>query len=114
MKVYIAGPITGHPDYKNWFNMAEQIFTKHGASVMNPAVLPEGFTDAQYMAIGREMLLACDTIAMLPGWENSKGANLEYHLALYHGKNILEFKYIASPGCYRLVSHIFTPNRNNH
>lgn len=101
MKVYIAGPITGHPDYKTWFNMAENIFKINGASVMNPAVLPEGFTDAQYMAIGREMLLACDAIALLPGWEDSKGANLE-------------FQHLHSKSNYRLVSHVFTPNKNDH
>ena len=113
MKVYIAGPITGHPDYKKEFRKAEQLLKEQGALVMNPAILPEGFTDAQYMAIGREMLLACDTIVMLPGWENSKGANLEFHTALYHGKNILELQYPRT-GCCRLVARIFTPNKNNH
>ena len=109
MKVYIAGPITGHPDYKDCFAKAELILKERLAIVMNPARLPEGFEWAEYMKITFAMLEACDTIVLLPGWENSRGAVLEYRMALCNGKSILEF----TPD-YQLKSRICTPNKNNH
>lgn len=43
MKIYIAGPITGIPDYKERFAKAEAELKAKGHAVMNPAALPEGF-----------------------------------------------------------------------
>ena len=114
MKVYIAGPITGHPDYADYFAKAEVIIRHMGATVLNPAILPAGFTWDEYISMTMAMLNVCDTIVMLPGWEDSRGAMREYRQALATGKAILEFTSLESPDSYQLISHIFTPNRNNH
>lgn len=114
MKIFISGGITGCPDYKDYFAKAEQILQKMGATVMNPAVLPEGFEWGDYMRITIAMLKPCDAIALLPGWENSKGAQCEYDLSITTGKAIFEFTSLESLDNYLLVARIFAPNKNNH
>ena len=90
-KVYIAGKITGDPNYREKFAKAEAELKAQGYLVMNPAILPEGFEWEEYMDITVAMLRACGTIVMLPGWRNSKGAKCEYVIARSADKKILEF-----------------------
>ena len=87
-KIYIAGPITGVPDYQARFLEAKWALEKQGYIVLNPAELPEGMTPADYMRICLAMLDVADGIYMLPGWENSLGASTEFQLAWYCGKPI--------------------------
>lgn len=89
MKTYIAGPITGVPNYEVAFREAEMTLLMKGHRVMNPAVLPEGFTHAEYMHICYAMLDVCDAIHMLPGWQDSPGAKMEFIYATNHGKVVL-------------------------
>ena len=37
-------------------------------------------------------LCDCCTVALLPGWEGSKGANIEARLALNLGMRVVEFE----------------------
>lgn len=90
MKVYIAGRITGDPDYREKFKKAEEMMRSHGCTVMNPAILPDGFEWEEYMNITMAMLEVCDTIILLPGWNESKGARREYIRARRLGKLVLE------------------------
>lgn len=87
-KVYIAGKITGNPDYKADFQRAaEQLERDHpGVVVINPAALPEGMRAADYMSICIPMLYAADIAAFLPSYQESKGAKLEMALCEYIGK----------------------------
>lgn len=88
--VYIAGPITGVPDYKEKFAAAEKRWSETGLfAVLNPATLPAGMKPAQYMSICLPMLLSADLVLFLSGWENSGGAKIERALAEYTGKLIL-------------------------
>ena len=89
MKIYIAGPITGIEDYKGKFEEAEERLGKLGGIVLNPAVLPAGLTQEEYMRICIPMLNICDTIYMLSGWEKSVGAKIEHSLAVQAGKTII-------------------------
>jgi hypothetical protein len=41
------------------------------------------------MNVALAMLAQCSGICMLPGWKNSKGAQIEYSLALASGKIIM-------------------------
>ncbi|UHM89821.1 DUF4406 domain-containing protein [Rahnella victoriana] len=93
MKVYIAGPMTGRP-YSNRpsFNQAalNLSFEKHVP--LNPATLPDGLTEADYMAIGLTMLQRAEAIYLLAGWHSSAGARAEYALALKLGLEVIEQK----------------------
>lgn len=77
--IYLSGPITEDPDYKKKFNDAEFLLSgRLGHKVLNPAVLPQGLTEAQYMRIDLAMLDSADVVVFLPGWENSRGACIEW------------------------------------
>lgn len=87
MKAYIAGKITGDSDYKNKFDCASLLLRLDGWSVMNPAILPEGFAYDDYMHICYAMIDVCDTVFFLPYWFESKGAKLEHEYARKQGKD---------------------------
>lgn len=92
MRVYISGPITNNPNYKDQFNRAEQKIKARGHKVVNPArfekIMPEGSSHEEYMQLSLCMLQMCDAIYMLEGWQQSKGATIEYKYAEEHKKNI--------------------------
>lgn len=76
-KVYIAGPITGHPDYKERFAKAEQELREQGDIPLNPAMLPAGMGYEDYMHICFSMIDVADKVIFLEGWETSPGARRE-------------------------------------
>lgn len=87
MKVYIAGPITGNPDYMREFAEAERRLLALGHGVMNPAWVRETaeFSYEDYRAVSQAMLERCDAICLLPGWEGSRGAREELAWAKERG-----------------------------
>jgi nucleoside 2-deoxyribosyltransferase len=87
-KVYLAGKITGNPDYKEQFNEAEQELIARGNTVMNPSFLPEGFDQKDYHHICMAMIDVCDTVCFLSNWIDSKGSHLEYGYAMGKSKRI--------------------------
>ncbi|TGT76197.1 MULTISPECIES: DUF4406 domain-containing protein [unclassified Mesorhizobium] len=113
--IYIAGPMTGIPEFNfPAFNAAADKFRAEGHSVFNPAerdierhngvdISKGNATGCQTEAAKQHGFslrdaLADDTayickeataIAMLPGWENSKGARAEWHLAVALGHEII-------------------------
>ena len=87
-KLYIAGKITGDPDYKAKFAEAEQAFQKMGFIVLNPAVLPNDIQPADYMRICFAMIDSADTVVFLPGYETSPGAQVELQYCFYIDKNV--------------------------
>lgn len=89
MKVYIAGKITGNPNYKAEFAEAEKKLKEKGYIVLNPAVLPEGFEDTEYHHINRAMIDVCDAVYFLPSWIDSKGAHMEMGYTIGKGKIIM-------------------------
>ena len=89
MKVYLAGRITGDPNYRARFYAAARKLEKLLGPVLNPAVLPQGLDAADYMAICFAMLDRADVVAFLPGWDASRGACLEHNYCSYTGKKIL-------------------------
>lgn len=82
MKVYIAGPMTNKPHFNRpaFFAAAERL-AEAGDIPLNPAVLPDGLSQADYMTICMAMLQRAEGIYLLDGWEGSAGAVAEYHLA---------------------------------
>lgn len=88
-KIYIAGKITGEPDYKQKFSETEEYFKTIGYAVLNPADLPSGMSPADYMRICLAMVDTADAIYLLPNHIDSKGAEIELRYAEYIGKRIL-------------------------
>lgn len=86
MKVYIAGKITGLGNYKELFEKAESMLLEEGYVVMNPAILPSGFSQDEYMHICYNMIDVCDGVYFLDNWHDSKGANLEHKYAIENRK----------------------------
>ncbi len=81
-RVYIAGPMTGHKDCNRaeFFSIAADL-KDLGYIVLNPATLPEGLKQGEYMDICLAMVRAASAIYMLKGYENSKGALTEFAYA---------------------------------
>ncbi|HGK4672604.1 TPA: DUF4406 domain-containing protein [Kluyvera georgiana] len=82
MKIYIAGPMTGYKDFNRpSFRAFALKLSLDGHVVLNPAVLPDGLTQPQYMDICLAMLRSANAIYLLDGWEKSAGARAEKALA---------------------------------
>ena len=88
MKVYIAGKITGDPDYWGKFCLAEQELIAQGHIVLNPAELPPGMEPSDYMPICFAMIEREERVMFLPDWKDSKGARLEHEYCKYIQKRI--------------------------
>ncbi len=82
MKVYSSGPMTGLDNFnRDAFNKEADRLSRHGHTVLNPAMLPNGLEQREYMDICFAMLRCADAILLLPGWKTSAGATAEYHYA---------------------------------
>lgn len=89
--VYISGPMTGLPDLNKPEFFAQAKRLRHlGFNVVNPAevILQPGATWQDYIRADIILLMDCTDILMLPGWERSRGAKLEHHLAAELGFHI--------------------------
>ncbi|MCY1360696.1 hypothetical protein D9M68_437290 [compost metagenome] len=87
-RIYLAGPMTGLPEFNfPAFHAEAARLRSLGFEVENPAEhgIIEGFEWADYLKLDIQKLLTCDTVALLPGWEKSKGAMLEHHIACHLG-----------------------------
>ena len=85
MRLYLAGPMTGLPDY-NYpaFFAAADILRQAGYTLLNPADigLHPTWTWDDYMRVGLATLThQADAVAVLPGWEHSRGARIEVRTA---------------------------------
>lgn len=98
MKIYIAGPMSGYEDWNfPAFFEAEAQLKALGHEVTNPAhndgeTIEEALESAgnpgspnnswsYYMRRDLPSIMAVEAICLLPGWQNSKGATLEVHVA---------------------------------
>lgn len=87
MKIYIAGKITGDPNYREKFQKAKNALEAKGYTVLTPSVLPGGMTPADYMRICFAMIDSADAVFFLHDWASSKGARLERQYCQYIGKS---------------------------
>lgn len=91
-RFYISGKITGTDDYIKRFEDAENSLKLKGLEPVNPAKvcakLPETFEHGEYMAVTMARLEQCDGIYMLKGWQDSKGAKMEYQMAIEKGLHV--------------------------
>lgn len=112
MKVYLAGPMTGRPQFNfPAFDAAAAELRERGIEVVSPAEMdspevreaalasPDGAPDsapgewADFLA--RDIQMVCDpsveAVVVLPGWEASKGATFETDVARRLGKPVLAY-----------------------
>jgi hypothetical protein len=93
-RIYIAGPMTGYPHHNfPAFHEAATRFRAAGCVVANPAENFGGRTDLpreSYLRADVLLLAQCDSIALLPGWEKSRGAKFEYLLAHELGLEVFD------------------------
>ena len=117
--VYLAGPMTGYPQFNfPAFEAAAAALRSSGIAVISPAEVDDdtavgtaarNSTDGKLDANGklagqtwgdllaRDVKIVADQVsgvALLPGWERSKGAKLEVTVALLAGKSV----YLYHPG----------------
>jgi hypothetical protein len=93
MKIYLAGPMTGYPDFNfPAFHAAAKKIRDEGHECVNPAEIVSDTTTPWVDCMKRDIagLLTCEAVATLPGWEKSKGASLEVLIAKTLGMTLLE------------------------
>lgn len=97
-KVYISGQISGLPieEVKEKFSSVEAQLIAQGYEVVNPLKngLPWNAPLELHIAMDIVLLMGCDTIYLLTGWDNSRGATLEKNFAELTKKKII---YEAAP-----------------
>lgn len=90
--VYISGPITNVKNYWEAFEQAEEDLAGLGYIALNPAKLPQGMTNSQYMRTCFAMIDSADAVLFLEGWRKSSGANLEAAYCEYTEKPVAFYK----------------------
>lgn len=114
MKIYLAGPMRGIPEFNfpafmlaarqlrsvghEVFNPAEEDIKRHGTDVSKGNVTgcekqaeqDHGLTIRDALAVDLAWICAtAEAIALLPGWENSKGARAEHATAVALGLRVI-------------------------
>ena len=99
MRVYIAGPMTGRPQF-NYpaFHQAATLLRAAGYAVINPAENPAPLCGSWlgYMRMSVAQVASVDCVVMLPGWPFSKGARIEYLIAKLLGLGVTSLKKIGA------------------
>lgn len=91
--IYISGPMTGYANLnRDAFENAGIILAARGYVPVSPAdIVPPSKTPewSDYLRADLAVLVLCEGVAVLPGWEASRGAQLEVHVAHALGMNVL-------------------------
>lgn len=86
MKVYISGPISGLPfeEVEKNFNSMENSIQDMGHTAVNPLNngLPRDASWDDHMKADIKLMMECDTIYLLENWRQSRGALIEFDLAV--------------------------------
>jgi hypothetical protein len=102
MKIYLSGKITGLDKevYTRQFERAETFYRTSGFDVINPVKIGEEVLKINpkaewqdFMIRDLEALKTCTHIALLEGWEESKGAKMEKAEAEKMGLEIMYLKF---------------------
>lgn len=120
MNIYLAGPMRGIPAYNHpAFDAAAALLRAEGHTVFSPAehdrdLFPEfdwpnmtgdmtvdGFSAPNMREVIRNDLVwianNADAIALLPGWERSRGVKVERALADFLGLYVREIIFTGAP-----------------
>ena len=101
-RVYLSGPMSGIADnnFPAFHEWAARL-RADGFEVVSPAEIKEAGTWELCLRADLRELCTCEAIALMPGWENSKGANLELHVAHRLGMEVIHL-----PLQFDLVKHL--------
>jgi hypothetical protein len=98
MKLYIAGPMSGYVDLNfPAFHAEAARLRALGFEIVNPAEIDVGPNPDWLTAMRADIreLVTCDGIALLPGWEQSRGAVVEHTLARGLGLRVMQARHIV-------------------
>lgn len=129
MKVYLAGPMTGKPNYNcdAFFNTEEGlgflghqvrtpfhsnniIWQKHYSRNFNPRKDKCDYGDpllAEMIVENVKLIAWADAIVMLEGWENSKGTKAELLIATLLHRKVFEQSHT---GDFHQITHKIAPS----
>lgn len=90
-RIYLSGPMTNMLDLNfPLFHSTAASLRAAGHSVINPAELNQDpGTWSECMRRDIAALMECDSVATLPGWQNSRGASLEVHIGKELGMRVV-------------------------
>ena len=92
-RVYVSGPIAGYDlqERKMAFLKVQHMLESLGYEVSNPFDngVPDDAHWREHMRADIAMLLQCQSIYMMPGWEFSKGCKLELDVATSCGIRLM-------------------------
>ncbi|AQG98323.1 hypothetical protein A9R05_05420 [Burkholderia sp. KK1] len=97
-RVYLAGPMSGYPELNfPAFHAEAARLRALGFDVVNPAEIDVGPNPDWLTAMRADIreLVTCDGIALLPGWEQSRGAQVEHTLARGLGLRVMQARHIV-------------------
>ena len=92
IRCYIAGPMTGLPQFNfPAFHTAAAQLRARGLDVENPAENPAPPCGSwlAYMRMAVCQVAKSDALVLLPSWENSRGARVEFNLAVGMGLSVM-------------------------
>lgn len=97
-RIYLAGPMTGYDEHNypafraaaaDLRGQGHYVYSPHehyGPEEYGAAVLRQAFADYAVFICG-----SADTIVLLPGWGESRGAKVEHALAMICGLDVLQY-----------------------
>lgn len=95
VRVYVAGPMSGLPELNfPAFHKAAADLRAKGFEVVNPAEINADPTAGWNACMRQDIaqLVTCDELAVLPGWQRSRGATIEMRLAADLGMRIVHLE----------------------
>lgn len=102
-RIYVSGPMTGFKDH-NYpaFKTETARLRALGYEVVcpteiNPSETASERTWAECLRRDLKEMLACDTIALLPGWRHSRGVSVELRVAQDLGFTVCLAEEITKP-----------------
>lgn len=95
---YISGPISGMPNLnRHKFKAAQELLEEQGFIARNPHNFPNNHDGSweSYMKVCIPILTYCNSVYVLEGWENSRGALREVYDAEMLGIPVYSIETLA-------------------